>query len=80
MINTNDYFHSMRVGTKVLENNEAVVLYFERSGKYEAIEKRLSGKEYTYSGLYHRSTSGDFKRCKKAFEKYSPKTMMALQS
>lgn len=56
---------------KVLENEKAVVAYYERSGQYVAIEKKVSGHEYTKSGLYHRSTRGDFKTAKKAFEKYS---------
>lgn len=77
MINTDTYYHINRIAEerkiaqKVLENRKAVVVYFELSGSYMAIEKQTSGKEYTFSGLYHRSTRGDFKRCKKAFEKYS---------
>lgn len=77
MTDITTYYHINRIAEereiaqKVLENDKAVVVYFEIDGKYMAIEKATSGKEYTFSGLYHRSTRGDFKRCKKAFEKYS---------
>ena len=72
-------FDSEQIGKKVLENKEAFVIYFEIGGSYMAVDKTIKGKEYTFSGLYHRSTSGDFKRCKKAFEKYSPESMKMIQ-
>lgn len=52
------------------ENDKALVVYDIMTGEYEAIEKELRG---VYSGYepYHRSTKGNFKRVKKAFEKYS---------
>ena len=75
MINLTDYYHIVdqrrgEVGNFALENEKAVVVYFG-DGRYMAVEKQVSGKEYTFSGLYHRSTRGDFKKAKKAFEKYS---------
>ena len=81
MIKHDEYwrYDSEQFCKKVLENSEAFVVYFERCGDYMAIDKETRGKEYTLGGLYNRSTSGDFKRCKKAFEKYSPKTMQALR-
>ena len=52
------------------ENDKALVIYDMITGEYEAIEKEERG---IYSGHepYHRSTRGNFKRVKKAFEKYS---------
>lgn len=64
---------------KVFENEEAMLVYFPNGGDYMAISKQRKGMEYTYSGFYYNSTSGNFQRCKKAFEKYSPKTMQRLQ-
>ena len=64
---------------KVLENDEAMLVYF-RDDYYMAISKQRKGMEYTYSGFYYNSTCGDFKRCKKAFEKYSPETMKRLSA
>lgn len=64
----------------VLENDKAIVIYspFKTTinGKevdhyYTAYSKEIKGSEYAKSGLYVNSTTGDFKKCKKAFEKYS---------
>ena len=63
---------------KVLENKEAEVRYIG-NGKYIAIDKQIRGQGFGRSPYYQRSTTGDFKRAKKAFEKYSPETMKALQ-
>lgn len=71
MITHFDFVNIVEKVDKVLENKEAVVLYFG-GGYYMAVSKEIKGKEYTFSGLYHNSTAGNFKRCKKAFEKYSP--------
>ena len=75
MIKTNDYFHFVdqhrdEPGNFAYENSKAIVVYMG-DGRYMAIDKEVRGEEYTVGGLYHRSTSGDFKRAKKAFEKYS---------
>lgn len=64
---------------KVLENEEAMLVYFG-DDDYMAISKQRKGMEYTYSGFYYNSTRGDFNRCKKAFEKYSPETMKRLSA
>jgi len=64
----------------VLENDKALVIYSpfnttingkEVDHYYTAYSKEIKGCEYTLSGLYVNSTTGDFKKCKKAFEKYS---------
>ena len=79
MIKRDDFENVMYHGAqKVYENEEAVMVYICED-YYMAVSKELKGEEYTYSGLYYNSTKGNFKRCKKAFEKYSPKTMKALQ-
>lgn len=65
--------------TKVLENSEALVVYDCREGSYMAIEKKVKGNGYGISPYYHNAVMGDFKKCKRYFEKYSPETMKALK-
>ena len=64
----------------VLENDKAIVIYtpcrITINGKdaenyYTAYSKEIKGNEYSISGLYVNSVTGDFKKCKKAFDKYS---------
>lgn len=79
MITINDQYFDRKswdTASKVYENSEALVIHL-KDGQYLAIDKQLKGDEYVY-GLYRRSTTGNLKRCKKAFEKYSPRTMEAL--
>jgi len=73
----NEYCRSGPVHmSMVLINNAAVVLYDEVHDCYYAIERGIS----YYGGKdYHRSTKGSFKRCKAAFEKYSPVSMARLR-
>lgn len=59
---------------KVYENSEAMVVVMPNG--YMAIQK-YPCTDYCY-GENYRSTKGSLERCKKAFEKYSPKTMKAL--
>lgn len=77
MINGTEYNSIRRSGkcVKVLENSEAELIYNETTGEYIAIEKAVT---YTNYGDCWHSTKGSFKRCKKAFEKYSPKSMAAI--
>lgn len=56
---------------RVLENKKAYVAYNEKTGEYIAIEKIIRGNGFGISPFYHKSTKGNFKRCKNAFEKYS---------
>lgn len=56
---------------RVLENRKAYVAYIERSGEYIAVDKEIRGAGYGISPYYQRSTKGNFKRARKAFEKYS---------
>ena len=56
---------------RVLENRKAYVAYNESTGSYIAVEKEIRGAGYGISPFYHRSTTGDFKLARKAFEKYS---------
>lgn len=77
MITLGDFYHVVEVPRpqKVYENADAVLLYFERRGEYMAIDKNLRGEEYGKYPQYYRSTSGTFKKCKAAFEKYSQNAM-----
>ena len=63
----------------VLENSEAMVLYSERYGNYYAIDKKQKGNGYGISPFYHNFVIGDFKKCKKYFEKYSKETVEKLR-
>lgn len=77
MINGMEYnrLHRSSNFLKVLDNSEAEVIYNRTTGEYIAIEKAVT---YTNYGDCWHSTKGSFKRCKKAFEKYSPKTFSAI--
>lgn len=66
-----DGFEWYEKATRVLENKKAYVAYNERTGEYIAIEKIIRGNGFGISPFYHKSTKGNFKRAKKAFEKYS---------
>ena len=70
MLSFNDAYHIGNL-PRVLENKKAYVAYMERSGRYIAVDKEIRGQGYGISPYYQRSTTGDFKRAKKAFEKYS---------
>lgn len=79
MIREQDFNRVMRdaqtgLSQIVLENDEAVVIHIDAE-MYIAISKEEKGTQYSFSGLYHNSTEGNFKKCKRAFEKYSPKMM-----
>jgi hypothetical protein len=81
MIDPNEirFIRDDEIYTVCYENTEACMARNNRYGDYIAYEKEMRGNGYGISPFYHRSTRGDFKRCKKAFEKYSPKTMQALR-
>lgn len=72
---------------KVLENPEATLYYAEKdietcgsnydiklkAGEYIAISK--DEKTDVWTEWYYNSTKGSYKRCEKAWEKYSPEWM-----
>lgn len=66
-----DGWHWHENAPRVLENKKAYVAYNEKTGEYIAIEKIIRGNGFGISPFYHKSTTGNFKRAKKAFEKYS---------
>ena len=70
MINTDESYVISKL-PRVLDNRRAYVAYFEKSGKYIAVDKQIRGAGFGISPYYQRSTTGDFKRARKAFEKYS---------
>lgn len=83
-------YTAMKAGTTVFENEEAIMIHLNKrffdthtgqeakAGEYLAIEK--TGKVDVFGADTYRSTKGSFKRCKTAFEKYSPKWMTKIQS
>lgn len=89
MISTEAIRKALRWGdiTPVLENKEAILYYAEngastsgnnydlelKPGEYIAVSKEI--KEDVWTAEVQNSTKGNFKRAKKAFEKYSPETM-----
>ncbi len=88
-----DMCEALRNGIKVLENSEAVLLYMEygyvdragfrvmqevKPGEYLAICKESGYSVWLGAFSTHKSTKGDFQRCKKAFERYSPNEMAKL--
>lgn len=91
MIDSIHYERLVDNGIKIYENKEALMLYFEndfisenasdivtiKADSYIALEKQFYYD--CFSNSVHRSTKGNFNRCKKAFEKYSENTMKALK-
>lgn len=82
MIDPNEirFIKNPELYTMCFENTEAGMARHNRTGEYIAFEKALSGRGFGISPYYHKSTRGDFKRAKKAFEKYSPNTMKAIRA
>ena len=68
---TTDLYHLICNTTLVLNNCRAAVIYNPRTKEYTAIDKQICGAGYGISPFYNRTTTGNFKRAKKAFEKYS---------
>ena len=87
MVSTEALFEARNKLTKVYENNEAVMYYAEnavytcghnynldlKAGEYIAVSKEVKADVWTVN--VQNSTKGNFRRAKKAFEKYSPKMM-----
>lgn len=63
----------------VLENKQSIVVYDEKNNIYYAVSKETKGNGYGISPFYHNFVMGDFKKCKKYFEKYSKETMDKLR-
>lgn len=82
MIDPNEirFIRDAELYTMCFENAEACMARHNRTGEYIAYEKQMRGNGYGISPFYHRSTTGTFKRAKKAFEKYSPNTMNAIRT
>lgn len=86
-----DMYDALQKGTKVLENKEAVLLYMEngwsdwkmgvevKPGEYLSICKKPGWSQWLGDFEIYKSTKGNFQRCKKAYEKYSPNEMEILR-
>ncbi len=62
-----------------LENEEAFVAYDTVRNEYVAACKEQKGWGYGLGSYYYNIVCGDFKKCKKYFEKYSPKSMEIIK-